>query len=280
MREGVEPCYIDTSTQPQFDTGFNYSNGSYFAGISPHAVSLIIPSQNNGNGAGTFTLKAGRGDVGKYLGRAVVKNVESLLRNGDDVLVNSISNSHLADVIASNVRGDLYSVITTYLGKTGEELNRLMRSSRVNFFSAKEFYWINDKDKKFNDLFKGDFSLDKAVKIHQDMKEFADERKLVGSLVVTIGENGAIHYNRNNGRYSKWVRLKIDERENIQEHLKKNNQSTNSAGDNFTARFIHALREEEATIEEAIIEGSEFAIKEVLNYNLKGGNNFLVDKLK
>jgi len=276
---GDDYYYIDTSEMPSFNLSVPFNDNSYFAEVSPHAASLIVPVGGDGQGAGTFTLKAGRGDIDKHLDRDVARTIEGLLCGGNDVLVNSISNKHLADLIAENVRGDLYSVITTYLGKNNPELNRLIQKSRVNFFSANEFYWMNGKVRKLNELVEGGIDLSDAVEIHYDLRKFADERRLIGSLVVTMGEYGAIHYNRNNGNSSKWIRLNEGDRKDIQDHLRKQKKSTNSAGDNFTARFIHALKKENASIEEAIISGSEFAIENVLDYDLKGGE-FLVDKIK
>lgn len=275
---GVPYFYFDTCIRPQTVRGFNQGN-SYFADLSHPGMSLVIPMSLNGGGAGTFILKSGRGDLNLKLGEKITQRIDETLEDQTDVLVNSISNQDLAKRVARNrQRGDLYSVITTYIPRDSEAMKDLLRNSRVNFFSLKEFYWVLDNDEKYQRLVKGGLDREKVERVTEDMRGFADEQKIVGSLMVTLGEYGAIHCYRNNGKNGLWVHLRGKTRREIQDFLKQNNKSTNSAGDKFAAGAIHSLRQK-TSLEQAVIDGSEFAIGTVLEYPESIKDEFVVEKV-
>lgn len=275
---GVPYFYFDTCMRPEEGRGLNQGN-SYFAGLCHPGMSLVIPASLNGGGVGTYILKSGRGDLNLKLGEEVTQRIDETLEDQTDVLINSISNQDLAKRIARNrQRGDLYSVITTYIPKNSEAMKDLLRSSRVNFFSLREFYWVLDNDEKYQKLIKGGLDREKVEKVTEDMRGFADEQKIIGSLMVTLGEYGAIHCYRNNGKNGLWVHLRGKVRRDIQEFLKKQGKSTNTAGDKFSAGAVQSLRQK-TSLEQAVIDGSVFAIGTVLEYPESVKEEFVVEKV-
>ena len=129
---------------------------------------------------------------------------------------------------------------------------------------------------KYQHLASEPFNEDKAKEIAHDMHLFAHDRKIVGSLMVTLGQHGAIHYYRNNGKSKSWIHLKEEVKSNIQDFLKERNQDTKSAGDKFTAGAINALQKSKS-LEEAVMIGSKFAIENVLKYPNISEQDFEID---
>jgi len=271
----VKNRYTDTCARPSFHLEGLDPKTAYFAGICQASASLVVPVNSEGEGAGTFIIKSGRGDINQYIDREVKEEIRALLRSGNDVLTNSISNEHLAEILAHNTQGDLYTVVTTYLKKESLALGDLMRRSRVNFLSLKEFYWLIGKEDRLKH-FKRGISHKNIDPLREDVVGFSKQKMLDGTLVITLGQHGAIHYHRGQGEKATWTYLLKPQRDAIQESLLERNKSTNSAGDNFAAATTQELRKGKS-LEEAIEQGCRFAIKNVLKYREKINGDFRVD---
>jgi sugar/nucleoside kinase (ribokinase family) len=276
-RLNVPTQYTDTCETPPFPLPEIDSDQAYFAGVCQPSISLVIPIANHGSGAGTFTIKSGRGDVKRYLEKEVREKITGKLKTGIDILVNSISNEHLAETIAENKQGDIYTVVTTYLDRNGYALNKLLKKSRISFFSTKEFYWLLGKEDR-SERFEGEVRRENFKNLREDMEGFASKNKLEGALIVTLGQYGAVHYHRAEGKKGVWTCLKKGIREDIQEFISNQKKSTNTMGDNFTAAATQASREGKS-LKQAAREGCRFSIKQVLGYPEEINGDFNVEEI-
>ena len=138
-------------------------------------------SNRNTSSVGTFTIKSGREDIEKDIEPDRIERIKQELKTKGDVFVNSISSENLGETIADNVQGDLYTVVTTYLDKNKPALKKLLKQSRVIYFSAKEFFWLDGRGTFYN-CFRSRAQPESFADLKDAMVGFLRQKHLKGSL--------------------------------------------------------------------------------------------------
>lgn len=265
--------YFDTCLRP-YNVLFGKPN-FHFAGICQHCSSIILPrSKRNRN---DVAIKNRRGDLTGVLDMEnpfVKILVDHIGSRGHWAIANSLSNESLGEIIADNAKGNLYTVVTTYLDKGGNALPKLIKKSNGLFFSVKEFYGMYGKE-VMNDWAE---KVDKGLKptdikkIADNVKEFAQEGVtngyclgggLEGFVCVTLGEYGAVMYDPfNQGVF--WTRLGEKPWQGVQKYIGDTGRKTNTSGDTLAA--VHVDRQKRGDgLEDSLKTASAHVVNTVLN---------------
>jgi sugar/nucleoside kinase (ribokinase family) len=184
-RLGQEVSYFDTSSEPDFELGFN--GQKYFANMGHPCRALVLRSPT-----GTVNIRSTRGDRSKKLEGDFREKLVDFLAQGHDFFVNSLSNEDLALTVAREAKGSLYALVTDHLHRDHRALDRLVQRANSLFFSFSDFYSFAgispsiDRDK----------AVDRSTteRVVGDISSMVYDRGLVSPIFVTMGGDGVIAY--------------------------------------------------------------------------------------
>jgi hypothetical protein len=186
-----------------------------------------------------------------------------------------MSSLDLAQFLARNAKGTVYTMITDHMPKNDRRLDELVRRTNALVFGYPDLYSFMDIPAHLDRSHP--MTKEESLRVVGDIETLVEDRQLKSPIFVTLGGDGVIAYDPVHGREGK-VRVSIDPQKELEitEHRNLLGIGTSKMGDTFWAKIIYNVKNGMNMIE-ATKDATVFVIKRNFRYDAINSSHLNVD---